>query len=62
MKKKTSIVSNTSYHNCQYTAIVSSCECCGNSAVLSMHTGLPERYEDRYGYLRPVIRETVFKY
>lgn len=22
----------------------------------------PERYEDRYGYLRPVIRETVYKY
>ncbi len=22
----------------------------------------PERYEDRYGFLRPVIRETVYKY
>ena len=22
----------------------------------------PERYEDRYGYLRPVIRETVYTY
>lgn len=22
----------------------------------------PERYEDRYGFFRPVIRETVYKY
>ena len=22
----------------------------------------PERYEDRYGFSRPVIRETVYKY
>ena len=22
----------------------------------------PERYADKYGYLRPVIRETVYKY
>jgi hypothetical protein len=30
--------------------------------LVSFVRGYPERYEDRYGFFRPVIRETVYKY